>query len=204
MIKKRTDEPDVEALSKMDIFEKVSNGEWYQYLHEPKVQAIVKKSAQTIEAINDTAKTDIDKANQMMDDFLPHTEDNVEIYYPVKAIEHPNCLFIGHDTFINANFQILASGKVTVGSHCLIGPNCSLFTPNHPVNNKMLRREGWEYDAPITIGDDCWLGGSVIVLPGVMIGDNVIVGAGSIVTKDLPSNTVVAGNPARVIRKLED
>lgn len=68
----------------------------------------------------------------------------------------------------------------------------------------MLRREGWEYDAPITIGDDCWLGGSVIVLPGVTIGDNVIVGAGSIVTKDLPSNTVVAGNPARVIRKLED
>ena len=76
------------------------------------------------------------------------------------------------------------------------------FTRRITVHVKELRREGWQYDSPITIGDDCWFGGSVIVLPGVTIGDNVVVGAGAVVTKDVPSNVMVAGNPARVIKTL--
>lgn len=200
---KRTDGPDVAALAKKDIFDKVRDGDWYQYLHEPKMQEIVKTSAQTVERINDVAKTDIPRANQMLAEFLPHAQKDVEIYYPITTIEHPNRLFIGEGTFINSNLQILSAGKVTLGKHCFIGPNCQLYTPNHPINNKQLRRQGWQYDMPITIGDDCWFGGSVIVLLGVTIGDNVVVGAGSVVTKDLPSNVVAAGNPARIIRRIE-
>lgn len=197
---KRPADPNVEELLKKDIFERVADGDWYQYGHEPKMQAIVKRSAQIVQQINDVAKTDIEKADQMIRDFLPNIEAGVDIYYPICSIEHPNNLYIGEGTFINANLQILSAGKITIGKHCFIGPNCQLYTPNHHPSNVKLRREGWQYDRPITIGDDCWFGGSVILLPGVTLGDNVVVGAGSVVTHDLPSNVVAAGNPARIIK----
>lgn len=136
--------------------------------------------------------------------FLPHIAQDVDIYFPITSIEHPKTFTVGARTFINANLQILSAGKVTIGKDCFIGPNCQLYTPNHHPSNPALRREGWQYDLPITIGDDCWFGGSVIVLPGVTIGDNVVIGAGSVVTKDIPSNTMAAGNPARVIKHMPE
>lgn len=199
----KTDEPDITALADKDIFDKIADGDWYQYGKEPQLQAIVKKSAQQIQQINDIAKTDIPTAMTMLKKLIPHMAADVEIYFPIAGIEYPEMLEVGEGTFFNAGLQILSAAKVTVGKHSFIGPNCQLYTPNHHPSNKILRREGWQYDLPITIGDDCWFGGSVIVLPGVTIGDNVVVGAGSVVTKDLPSNVIAAGNPARVIRTVE-
>lgn len=197
---KKLQEPNLEALAAKNIFDKVNDGDWYQYSKEPEIQAIVKHSAQIVQQMNDVAKTDLDQATSMLREFLPNASQSADIYFPLTSIEHPTKLFIGEETFINANLQILSAGKVTIGAHCFIGPNCQLFTPNHHPSNKELRRQGWQYDGPITIGDDCWFGGSVIVLPNVTIGDNVVVGAGSVVTKDVPSNTIVAGNPARIIK----
>lgn len=185
------------------IEQKVADGNWYQYIHEPKMQAIVQQSAQTVQHINDVAKTDIPRANQLIQEFLPHLGPNVQVYCPIVSIEHPNQLTIGEGSFINARLQILSAGRVTIGQHCFIGPNCQLFTPNHPTDDWELRAQGWEYDSPITIGDYCWFGGSVVVLPGVTIGKNVVVGAGSVVTHDLPDNVIAAGNPARVIRAVK-
>jgi maltose O-acetyltransferase len=199
-MRKRRSEPRVEELLQKDVFDRIADGDWYQYSREPKVQAIVKHSAQVVQRINDMAKNDTDKANQLVHDFLPNIDASVEIYYPICSIEHPGNLYIGKDTFINANLQILSAGKVTIGKNCFIGPNCQLYTPNHHPSNVKLRREGWQYDLPITVGDDCWFGGSVIVLPGVTLGDNVVVGAGSVVTQDLPSNVVAVGNPARIVK----
>ena len=187
-----------------DIFQKVADGDWYQYVHEPKMQAIVKRSAQTVQHINDVAKTDIPGANQLIKAFLPNLGKDVELYCPIVSIEHPKQLTIGEGSFINARFQVLSAGKVTIGKYCFIGPNCQLFTPNHPTDDWQLRAQGWEYDSPITIGDYCWFGGSVIVLPGVTIGRNVVVGAGSVVTHDLPDNVIAAGNPAQVIRPVRN
>ncbi|KRM11892.1 sugar O-acetyltransferase [Paucilactobacillus suebicus] len=194
---------DPEALSKVDIFERVKRGDWYQYSHEPKMQKIVRHSAQMVQSINDVAKTNIDEADEMVDEFLPHADSSVQLYYPIGTIEHPETLFIDEGTFFNYNLQVLSAGKVTIGKHCLFGPNCQIYTPNHDPYNVDLRRVGWQYDRPITIGNDCWFGGSVIVLPNVTIGDNVVVGAGSVVTKDLPSNVIAAGNPARIIRRTQ-
>nr|WP_244842566.1 sugar O-acetyltransferase [Lactococcus nasutitermitis] len=180
---------------------RAKNGDWYQFAKAVELQKIVIASAQKVQLINEWAKTDNEKAQLELFEFLPQLAKSAKIYFPITGIEYPDSFWVGEETFINAGLQIISSGRVTIGNHCFIGPNCQLFTANHHSSDKFLRRAGWQYDAPISIGDDCWLGGSVIILPGVAIGENVVIGAGSVVTKDIPSNCLVAGNPAHLIRK---
>nr|WP_269452032.1 patatin-like phospholipase family protein [Tessaracoccus coleopterorum] len=108
---------------------------------------------------------------------------------------------IGARTFTNFNLTALDVAPITIGEDCLIGPNVQLLTPTHPVAPGP-RRDKVEGSAPITLGDNVWLGGGVIVCPGVSIGDNSVIGAGSVVTRDIPANVVAVGNPARVVRDL--
>lgn len=199
---KPLNETEIARLAALDIFTKIDQGDWYQYGKEPQLQAITQRAFQQVQRMNDVAKTDMSEATRLLHEFLPGMATSASITFPVNTIEYPEQLILGEDSFINANLQIVSAGKVTIGKHAFIGPNAQFFTPNHHPYNVALRREGWQYDSPITIGDDVWFGGSVIVLPGVTIGDNVVVGAGSVVTKDVPSNTMVAGNPARVIKDL--
>lgn len=109
---------------------------------------------------------------------------------------------IGARTFVNFGLVCLDVARVTIGDDVQIGPNVQLLTPTHPVEPG-LRRDKWEGAAPITIGDNVWLGGGAIVCPGVTIGENTVVGAGSVVVRDLPANVVAVGNPAKVIRRLD-
>lgn len=108
---------------------------------------------------------------------------------------------LGDNVYFNFNCIILDVARVTIGSSVLFGPNVQIYTAGHPINWKK-RNEGQEYGKPITIGDYVWVGGSVVVCPGVSIGCRSVIAAGAVVTKDVPSDVVVAGNPARVIRKL--
>lgn len=110
--------------------------------------------------------------------------------------------FIGARTFANYGLVCLDVARITIGDDVQIGPNVQLLTPTHPVEPGP-RRDKWEAAEPITIGDNVWLGGGVIVCPGVTIGDNTVVGAGAVVTRDLPADVVAVGNPARVIKKLD-
>lgn len=110
--------------------------------------------------------------------------------------------FIGKRTFANFGLTVLDVARVTVGDDVQIGPNVQLLTPTHPIEPE-ARRGKWEAAEPISIGDNVWLGGGVIVCPGVTIGENTVVGAGSVVTRDLPANVVAVGSPARVIRQTE-
>ncbi len=109
---------------------------------------------------------------------------------------------IGARTFANFGLVCLDVAPVTIGDDVQIGPNVQLLTPTHPVEPGP-RRDKWEAGAPITIGDNVWLGGGAIVCPGVSIGANTVVGAGAVVTRDLPANVVAVGNPARVVKKLD-
>jgi len=109
---------------------------------------------------------------------------------------------IGARTFVNHGLVCLDVARVSIGDDVQIGPNVQLLTPTHPVEPGP-RRDKWEGSAPITIGDNVWLGGGVVVCPGVSIGENTVVGAGSVVVGDLPANVVAVGNPARVIRRLD-
>lgn len=110
---------------------------------------------------------------------------------------------IGDHFYGNYDMTFLDTCPITIGSHCYFGPNIGLYTPVHPLN-AMARNADVEMGAPITIGDNAWLGGRVTILPGVTLGNNVVVGAGSVVTKSFGDNVVIAGNPARVIKEIDN
>lgn len=116
-------------------------------------------------------------------------------------VDYGKHITIGPRTFINCGLTALDVAPITIGADVQIGPNVQLLTPTHPLDPE-LRRARLEAAKPITIGDNVWLGGGVIVLPGVTIGENTVVGAGAVVTKDLPPGVVAVGNPARIIRHI--
>jgi maltose O-acetyltransferase len=120
---------------------------------------------------------------------------------PPLYVDYGEHLHIGPRTFVNYNLTALDVARITIGTDCQIGPNVQLLTPTHPVEPEP-RRDRLEAARPITIGDNVWLGGGVIVCPGVTIGDNSVVGAGAVVTRDVPANVVAVGNPARVLREV--
>jgi len=110
---------------------------------------------------------------------------------------------IGSHSFINYNCTMLDVAKITIGDYCQMAPNVSIYTAGHPLH-PVSRNSAYEYGKPVTIGDNCWIGGNVIICPGVTIGNNVVIGAGSVVTKDIPDWSLAAGNPCRVIRTITD
>lgn len=120
----------------------------------------------------------------------------------IKAGIRRNGIHIGSNVIINNNASMLDGGDITIGNHTLIGPNCSFYTSTHPMDY-MARRKPQETCRPITIGDDCWLGGNVVVVGGVSIGSRSVIGAGSVVVKDIPEDCFAVGNPCKVIRKLK-
>ena len=106
---------------------------------------------------------------------------------------------LGNNVYANYGLTLVDDTYIYIGDYTMIGPNVTLATAGHPIDPE-LRRKGLQYNMPVRIGKNCWLGAGVIVMPGVTIGDNVVVGAGSIVTRDIPSNVVAVGNPCRVLR----
>ena len=120
---------------------------------------------------------------------------------PPLAVDYGSNITIGEDTFVNYGLTALDAARITIGRDCQVGPSVQLLTPTHPLEPGP-RRDKVEAAEPITIGDNVWLGGGVIVLPGVTIGDDTVVGAGAVITKDLPAGVLAVGNPARVVRPL--
>lgn len=110
---------------------------------------------------------------------------------------------VGENFFANYHLTILDVGKVTIGKNVQIAPNVSIYTAGHPIHPDS-RNSGYEYGVPVTIGDNVWIGGNAVIMPGVVIGSNTVIGAGSVVTKNIPDWSVAAGNPCRVIRQITE
>ncbi|CAM5526834.1 sugar O-acetyltransferase [Streptomyces pilosus] len=140
------------------------------------------------------------KARPILAELLDSLGEGAEVRPPLY-VDYGSNISIGARTFVNYNLTALDVARITIGEDCQIGPNVQLLTPTHPVEPQP-RRDKLEAAQPITIGDNVWLGGGVIVCPGVSIGDDSVIGAGAVVTKDIPAGVVAVGNPARPVRTL--
>lgn len=159
------------------------------------------RSQQLMATYNTSAAADSRHRRRLLEELLESVGEDTEIRPPFY-VDYGSRITFGARCFANFGLVALDVAPITIGDDVQIGPNVQLLTPTHPLEPGP-RRDKWESAAPITIGDNVWLGGGVIVLPGVTIGADTVVGAGSVVTKDLPSGVVAVGNPARVIRTVD-
>lgn len=149
---------------------------------------------------NNLRPSKINEREDIMKNILGKTKGNFLIEQPFIC-DYGYNIEIGENFYSNHNLIILDGNKVKFGDNVFIGPNCGFYTAGHPLDAE-IRNKGLEYAKPIEIGNDVWFGGNVTVLPEVRIGDNVVIGAGSVVTKDIPSNVVAVGNPCKVIKEM--
>jgi maltose O-acetyltransferase len=151
-------------------------------------------------AYNQTQDDEKDRRHGLLKGLLGAVGPQVDIQPPF-FLDYGAHLFLGDQVFMNFNCVILDVNTVHIGEHTMLGPAVQIYTATHPLL-AAERIKGPERGLPIRIGKNCWLGGGVIVQPGITIGDNTTIGAGSVVTKDLPANVFAAGNPCRILREL--
>jgi maltose O-acetyltransferase len=168
---------------------------------DPEIAAEQIAAHQRTEAYNATSVQQRALRRQLLEELLGSVGEGTEIRPPLY-VEYGSHLRVGHRCFANFGLVALDVAPITIGDDVQIGPNVQLLTPTHPVEPE-ARRDKWEAAQPITIGDNVWLGGGAVVLPGVSIGADTVVGAGAVVTRDLPAGVVAVGNPARVVRTLD-
>jgi maltose O-acetyltransferase len=165
---------------------------------DPELEAASKRATRLAAQFSAAYPLDPDAARPILDDLLGSIAPDAHIRGPL-FVDYGTYITVGRGTFINYGLTALDVAPITIGNDVQIGPHVQLLTPTHPVDPEP-RRNKLEAAKPIVIEDNVWLGGGAIVLPGVTIGENSVVGAGSVVTRDVPANSVAVGNPARVIR----
>lgn len=180
--------------------EKMQAGLWYDANYDQELMHQRLAAEELCFEFNSTRPSDIQRKNATLKKLIPDLGERCVILSPFTTDYGCYC-HIGDDTFINHNAYLMDCADITIGSHCFIGPNCGLYTAIHPILPED-RNQGLEKARPIIIGNNCWLGGDVTVLPGVTIGENSVIGSGSVVTRDIPANVVAAGNPCRVLRSI--
>lgn len=179
--------------------EKMLAGEVY-YACDPDLIKELNIVKDKIQAYNQIRPTDFQARHDAIMDILGKAGEGVFVNQPFYC-DYGKHIEVGERFFSNFNFTVLDEAMVRIGDDCFIGPNVSIYTACHSTN-PTERNTRMEWARPVTIGNNCWLGGSVTILPGVTIGNNVTIGAGSVVTHDIPSDSIAVGNPARVIKTL--
>lgn len=174
-------------------------GDWY--LDEPDLAEERRRCWRTLDRFNATGADDDLERRRILDDLLAGFGPGASVL-PRFQCSYGSLITIGAGSFVNNDAIFMDDAPITIGDDVRIGSRAQLLTALHPVEDHERRRAGWERPAPIAIGDNTWLGGGVIVCPGVTIGHNTVIGAGSVVIRDLPDHVFAAGNPARVVRGL--
>ncbi len=149
---------------------------------------------------NSIRYSDLEKRKELLSQIIPNLPQEFLMEQPFWC-DYGYNIEIGENFYSNHNLIILDGAKVKFGSHVFIGPNCGFYTAGHPLKADE-RNKGLEFAKPITVGNNVWFGGNVTVLPGVTIGDNAVIGAGSVVSKDIPANVVAIGNPVKIIKEI--
>ncbi|RYG64550.1 sugar O-acetyltransferase [bacterium] len=167
---------------------------------DPELVELRARARQMTRAYNSTNEDQTDVRRALLNRLLGNMPPKVEIE-PTFRCDYGFNIYLGQNFYANFGVVMLDCAEIRIGENVLLAPNVQIYTAYHPLSPEE-RLTGRELAAPITIGNNVWIGGNAIVLPGVTIGDNSVIGAGSVVTKDVPANVVAAGNPCRVIREL--
>ncbi|NPC98335.1 sugar O-acetyltransferase [Nocardioides sp. zg-DK7169] len=168
---------------------------------DPELVEAADRAQDLTAAYNATTSRQRPLRRRLLEQLLGALGNDVELRPPLY-VDYGAQISVGARTFANFGLMALDVAPITIGADVMIGPNVQLLTPTHPVDPD-LRRAKWEAALPIVIGDNVWLGGGVVVCPGVTIGADTVVGAGAVVTRDLPPRVVAVGNPARVVRPID-
>ncbi|MFC6289767.1 sugar O-acetyltransferase [Levilactobacillus angrenensis] len=168
---------------------------------DPAIEVEQKRYLDRLFDYNQTRPSQPAQQQKILRELFAELGENCYIEPPFHANFGGHHVHFGNNIYANFNLTLVDDTHIYVGDHTMIGPNVTLATAGHPINAE-LRARNYQYNMPIHIGRNCWLGAGVIVLPGVTIGDNTVVGAGSVVTKDLPDNVVAVGDPCRVLRQV--
>lgn len=183
----------------MTIAEKMQNGDLYL----PSDDSLLERQRQCLEILydfNTTRPSQLQKRTEILRRLLAEIGNDCYIEPPLHA--NWGChTHLGHHVYANFNLTLVDDGDIFIGNHVMFGPNVTLATAGHPIMPQ-LRQEGMQFNIPIRIGNNVWIGAGTIVLPGVTIGENTVIGAGSVVTKDIPANVVAVGNPCKILREI--
>ena len=186
----------------MDIREKMHSGDLYLSMDND----IFSEQLTYLEKLYDfnaTRPLEQEKRTEMLKNMFAEIGEDCYIEPPLHANWAGKNVHFGKGVYANFNLTLVDDTHIYVGDYTMLGPNVVLATAGHPILPE-LRPDAYQFNLPIHIGKNCWLGAGVIVLPGITIGDNSVIGAGSIVTKDIPANVVAVGNPCRVLREIND
>ena len=167
--------------------------------HDPELAGGRIRARDLCQALNATRETDTEGRRRILRELFGRGGDTVWMQPPFWC-DYGSNIELGERVFFNFNCVVLDVCRVTIGDYTLFGPAVQIYTPMHPMNAELRRRE--EYGKPIEIGSDVWVGGGALILPGVRIGSRAVIGAGSVVTRDVPEGVFAAGNPCRVIRQI--
>ena len=180
--------------------EKMQNGEMYN----PADTELVKgreNARRLTRFFNQTLETEVEKRTELLKELFGTTGDNIYIE-PTLRCDYGYNLHVGENFYANFDCVFLDVCEIRIGDNCFIAPGVHIYTATHPIN-PYERISGKEYGKPVTIGDNVWIGGRAVINPGVTIGNNVVIASGAVVTKDVPDNVVVGGNPAKIIKEID-
>lgn len=186
----------------MNNYEKLHSGELYL----PGDEEIMKEQLKCMEMLydfNNTRPSEMNKREKLLKEMFSEIGDGCYIEPPLHSNWGGKHVHFGKNIYANFNLTLVDDTHIYVGDYTMFGPNVTIATAGHPILPE-LREKTYQYNAPVKIGKNCWLGAGTIIVPGVTIGDNTVIGAGSIVTKDIPSNVVAVGNPCRVLREINE
>ena len=175
-------------------------------LYFPNDEEIMKEQTLCLEKLYDfnaTRPLEGERRTELLKEMFAEIGEGSYIEPPLHANWGGHHVHFGKGIYANFNLTLVDDTHIYVGDYTMFGPNVTVATAGHPILPE-LREKGMQYNAPVHIGRNCWFGAGVVILPGITVGDNVVVGAGSIVTKDLPDNVVAVGNPCRVMREISE
>lgn len=180
--------------------EKMLSGELYNSA-DAGLRAESMRAKDLIHEYNLLKPSQREESHKILNELLGSMGENCFIHQPFFC-DYGSNITIGDNFYANMNCVILDVGKITIGNNVMLAPNVNIYGATHPLDAK-TRNSYLEYGFAVTIGNNVWIGGNSVILPGITIGDNSVIGAGSVVTKNIPANVVAAGNPCKIIRKIE-